>query len=169
MVKVNSFPTQFRKYLRVTSEPGVTEKVVYKSQYNDDGVLEIVPAGKENMTDFIQSHADSVDIHVLLRRYKNGEISDFERVSGIYGDFVKAPRTYAEMLNTVIQGQQLFESLPVEERAKFNHNYAEFISSFDTPKFYEAMQVSGFAEKAPVAVEVQEPVKNMESEVKVSE
>lgn len=169
MVKVSSFPTQFRKHLRVTSEPGKTERIVYKSQYNDDGVLEIVEAGKENLADFIQSHADSVDIHVLLRRYKNGEISDFERVRGIYGDFTRAPRTYAEMLNTVIQGQQLFESLPLEERAKFNHNYAEFISSFDTPKFYEAMQVSGFAEKAPVTSEVQEPVKNAESEVKASE
>lgn len=169
MVKINSFPTQFRAHFRPMSESGKTERIVYKSQYNDDGVLEIVEAGKENLADFIQSHADSVDIHVLLRRYKNGEISDFERVRGIYGDFTKAPRTYAEMLNTVIQGQQLFESLPVEERAKFNHNYAEFISSFDTPKFYEAMQVSGFVEKAPVADEVQESVKNMESEVKVSE
>lgn len=155
MVHVANFRSQYDEHKSFFAHPGSTERVVYKSQYDDDGVLQIIPDGKENLTDFIQSHKDSCDINVLMKRYKNGEIQDLERVRGIYGDFTKAPKTYSEMLNIVLSGQELFEKLPLEQRANFGHDFGRFIASYDSPIFYESLRSAGLLDavsQQPTAV-----------------
>lgn len=97
---------------------------------------------------FIQSHADSVDIHVLLARYKNGEVDALSRVQGAYGDFTDMPTTYAELLNRVNEGKAFFESLPVDIRAKFDHNFAQFMAGMDKPDFLDKLGISS-AETSP--------------------
>ena len=55
------------------------------------------------------------------------------RVQGFYGDITSMPSTFADALNIVRSSEEFFNSLPVEERAKFNHNFSEFLAAFDTP------------------------------------
>lgn len=137
------FRTQFDDHRNYYSVLGETEKILYDGRYNSDGVLEIVPVGKDNLRDMIQSHKDSCDIHILMRRYQNGELVGLDKVKGVYGDFTKAPKTYAEMLNTIELGKDLFLSLSVEERAKYGHDFGRFISSYGTDIFTDTMRTAG--------------------------
>lgn len=132
-----NFPTMFDKRARVHCDSGNAMKIVYKPTVRDDGVVELVEAGQESLYDYIQSWKDSVDINIILARYANGDVDALSKVQGAYGDFTQFPKTYAEMLNRVIQGKHMFASLPLDIREKYNHDFGQFIAAMDEPDFWE--------------------------------
>lgn len=127
------FENQFRDHKRFLTGVGSREKISYEARYNPKGQLELHEKGKEDWYGYIQSHKDSVDIHVLLERFQRGDVDVLNRVQGFYGDITSMPSTFADALNIVRSSEEFFNSLPVEERAKFNHNFSEFLAAFDTP------------------------------------
>lgn len=127
------FRTQYDDHARVFLDPGSRVKTLYSPIYDDQGVWHLEESGKEDLYGYIQSHAMSVDINVLLKQYQLGDIDALQKVQGTYGDFTQAPKTFAEALNVMIAAEQYFLSLPVETRAVFHHNLNEFIASMDSP------------------------------------
>lgn len=125
------FDTKFDPHSRILAEPGSGIKQVYTAELSPNGEVNLIPSGEDDMYAEIQSHRDSVDIHVLLARYRNGDLDALSRRQGLYGDFTQYPTNYAELLNTVIQGKSYFESLPVETREKFDHSFEKFMLSMD--------------------------------------
>lgn len=123
------FQTQFRKPERFLSNPGSPVKILYGPEFDDKGRMTLVEKGRENLYDFIQSFKESVDIHVLLKRFANGETDVLSKIQGFYGDFSEFPRTYADLLNTVNEGEAFFNGLPVEVRSKFGHSFPVFMSA----------------------------------------
>ncbi len=127
--------TQFQPHSRVHANPGNPVKVLYSPKFASDGSMELVEAGKENLYDYIQSFKESVDINVILKRFAKGDVTALQRRQAMFGDFSDAPATYAEALNSMIVAEQYFNSLPLETRAKFNHNFHTFLVSLDRPDF----------------------------------
>lgn len=132
------FRTQFDRQ-RVLSEPGQREKVTYGGHYDDKGRVVLEEIGRVNLYDEIQSHADSVDIHVLMQRYKNGDPEALSRAQGLYLDATVFPKTYAEALNHMADMERSFMSLPVEVREKFNNSFSEFLASSGESDFMERL------------------------------
>ena len=143
------FSTQYRPRTRFISNGGQRERILYQPKFDENGVMDLVESGKEDLYDFIQSHAESVDIHVILARFQNGDVDALSRVQGAYGDFTNMPTSYAELLNRVNEGQNFFNSLPVDIRAKFNHNFAEFMVSMDKPDFLDKLGIKPEREPDP--------------------
>lgn len=141
------FRTQYDVRQPVFQPAGSPIKITYGPKFDGNGRMYLVETGKENLYDYIQSHADSVDIHVILKQYQNGDVSVLSRVQGAYGDFTQMPKTFAEALNTLIAAEQYFNGLPVDVRAQFGHNFNQFIASMDAPDFTSRM---GIAPQAPV-------------------
>lgn len=134
------FATKFDSHARVHPNPGSGIRQLYTPELAPDGEINLIPSGEDDLYQEIQSHRDSVDIHVLLARYRNGDLEALSRRQGLFGDFTSYPKTYAELLNTVIQGKSYFESLPVETREKFDHSFEKFMMSMDNMgKFAEMM------------------------------
>lgn len=127
------FRTQYDEHARVYLDPGTRVKILYSPIYDEQGVWHLEESGKEDFYGYIQSHAMSVDINVLLKQYQLGDLNALSKVQGTYGDFTQAPKTFAEALNVMIAAEQYFLSLPVETRAIFHHNLNEFIASMDSP------------------------------------
>lgn len=123
------FQTQFRKRERFLTNPGSPVKILYGPEFDEKGRMNLVEKGRENLYDFIQSYKESVDIHVLLKRFANGETDVLSKIQGFYGDFSEFPRTYADLLNTVNEGEAFFNGLPVEVRSKFGHSFPVFMSA----------------------------------------
>lgn len=136
-----SFRTQYMDHPRLYQEPGSREKILYSPVFDRKGVMSLEESGVENLYDYIQSHAQSVDIHVLLQRYQQGDLTVLSRVQGTYGDFTQMPTTFAGALNTLIAAEQYFDSLPVEVRAKFGHSFSQFIASMDSADFARSMGI----------------------------
>lgn len=129
------FRSQFQAPREVHEPIGSRVKQLYAPVYDDRGILHLREAGKHDLYGEIQSHRDSVDIHVLLTRYRNGDESALSRIQGAYGDFTQMPTTFSEALNTFLAAEAYFDALPVEVRAKYGHNFHQFISAFDSPTF----------------------------------
>lgn len=135
------FKTQFDPHDRVLQEPGSRIRTLYGPIFDKQGHMSLQVTGQENLYDYIQSHADSVDIHVILKQFAQGDVSVLSRVQGAYGDFTQMPKTFAEALNTMIAAEQYFNGLPVEVRAQFGHNFNQFIASMDAPDFTQKMGI----------------------------
>lgn len=155
------FANQYRDHEHFLTNVGSREKVTYEARYNAKGQLELNEKGKEDWYGYIQSHKDSVDIHVLLDRFQRGDVDVLNRMQGFYGDITAYPSTFADALNIVRSSEEFFNSLPVEERAKYNHNFSEFLAAFDSPDnlatlFGGVSSVAEKVEKAETVVEKKE-------------
>lgn len=146
---MRKFRTQFDEHPRYQCCTGSRIKKLYAPRFDENGVMDLVEKGEENLYEYIQSHKDSVDINTLLRRYAQGDPDALSRVQAAYGDFTGLPSTYADLLNAVNDGKQFFESLPVDVRAQFNHSFSEFMASMDGPDFWRKLGVVQSAQETP--------------------
>ena len=131
------FKTQFDARDRIKSNPGNPIKQLYAGSYNERGQVELKENGTEDLYDYIQSFAESTDIHSILRRFENGEVDVLEKVQGFYADITEMPRTYAEALQRIADSEKVFMSLPVDVRAKFNYSFSEFLSASQDADFLD--------------------------------
>lgn len=155
----NTFKTQYSARDRIKSNPGNPIKKLYVGSYNERGQVELKEDGTEDLYAYIQSFAESTDIHSILRRFDNGEVDVLEKVQGFYGDFTEMPQTYAEALQRISDSEKVFMSLPVEVRAKFNHSFSEFLSASQDGDFLDRLGIKPdeqVADVPPVPTEVSE-------------
>lgn len=136
---MKNFRTQYDKQVPIYEHTGSPVKTLYAPVFSQEGVMDLKEIGKHDLYQEIQSHRDSVDIHVLLSMYNNGDPGALSRIQGAYGDFTKMPTTFAEALNTMIAAEQYFNGLPVDVRAKFGHDFHQFIATMDTPDWTTRM------------------------------
>lgn len=135
------FKTQYDDRVRVPANPGNPIKQLYSGSYNERGQVELKEDGVEDLYSFIQSFAESTDIHVILKRYQNGEADVLEKVQGFYGDITEMPQTYAEALQRIADSEKVFMSLPVDVRAKFGHSFSEFLAASQDADFLDRLGV----------------------------
>ena len=135
------FKTQYDARDRIFSDPGSPEHITYAGHYDEKGRVVLVESGRENIYDFIQSHAESCDIHVLMKRYQNGDFDALSQKQGFYGDFLDFPKTYAEALNHMNEMERQFMALPVETREKFGNSFTEFLAASAEPDFLDRLGI----------------------------
>lgn len=150
MVIEKRFKTQYDARDRIKSHPGNPIKQLYIGSYNERGQLELKEDGTEDIYAFIQSFAESTDIHAILRRYQSGEVDVLEKVQGFYGDITEMPHTYAEALQRISDSEKVFMSLPVDVRAKFGHSFSEFLAASQDVDFLDRLGVKPEAQPEPV-------------------
>lgn len=144
------FKTQYDARDRIQSNPGNPIKQLFSGSYNERGQVELKEDGTEDLYAFIQSFAESTDIHAILRRYQNGEVDVLEKVQGFYGDITEMPKTYAEALQRISDSENVFMSLPVDVRAKFNHSFSEFLAASNDADFLDRLGVKPIEQSEPV-------------------
>lgn len=156
-INLNKFKTQYDARDRIKTNPGNPIKQLYSGSYNERGQVELKEDGTEDTYAFIQSFAESTDIHSILRRYQNGEVDVLEKVQGFYGDITEMPKTYAEALQRIADSEKVFWSLPVDVRAKFGHSFSEFLAASNENDFLDKLGVKPPEQPAaqPVAPNVE--------------
>lgn len=132
------------KYDRVvrSNVPGDPIRIVKAGQLGKDKVLEVVEKGKEDFYAYINSFADSVNIHVLLARFKNGDKEALLHRAGSYIDISALPTNINEFIDLARNAEELFNSLPIETKRAFNNNVVEFISTIGDDSWKEKMAKS---------------------------
>lgn len=147
------FRSQYDGHSRVYLDPGDPVKHVYEGRYDAQGRFDLEEVGQEDFYAYIQSHRDSVEIHALLQRFNAGDESAFSRRQGFFADVSEMPKTYAEVLQSVLVGEQTFNRLPVEVKRKFNNSFSEWLASFGTEAFTASLgfQVPSAEASAPAS------------------
>lgn len=144
------FKTQYDARDRILSHPGSPIKQLFAGSYNERGQVQLKEDGTEDLYAYIQSFAESTDIHSILRRFENGEVDVLEKVQGFYGDITEMPHTYAEALQRIADSEKVFMSLPVDVRAKFGHSFSEFLSASQDDDFLDRMGIKPEEQSEPV-------------------
>ncbi|ALS03510.1 VP3 [Gokushovirus WZ-2015a] len=130
----------FFEHERVYSNSGDGIIDTYRSVVDKvSGVIELKKSGKYNLYDYIQSHAESIDINTILNRFASGDTSVLFRREPLFFDATEFPATYAEMYQKIIDAQSYFERLPVEVRDKFGHSPETFFATLGQNKWFEYM------------------------------
>lgn len=150
MIFEKPFKTQYDARDRIQTHPGNPIKTLYSGSYNERGQVELKEDGTEDLYAYIQSFAESTDIHAILRRFQNGEVDVLEKVQGFYGDVTSMPKTYAEALQRIADSENVFMSLPVDVRAKFNHSFSEFLAASNDDDFLDRLGVTSTEQPVPV-------------------
>lgn len=116
------------------------DKFFYKEGWIfDDGELKWVLKEKVPMDAQIQAEKDLVELHAILKRYEDGDNSALNRVQGMYLDTVDLPSNYAEMYAAVNRANDVFDSMPIEIKEKYNNNAATFWKNYGTDAFDNLM------------------------------
>lgn len=108
----------------VTGEPFEDAFVLERTKAGS----EIVRNGKINSYAMIQSHADSVSMDVILAKFMAGDTSVINKRHGFYGDVTSLPTNLHELYNDISRAESAFSELPLEVRAKYNHDPAQFFA-----------------------------------------
>lgn len=137
-----NFRSQYDGHSRVYLDPGDPVKHVYEGRYDPQGRFDLEEVGQEDLYGYIQSHRDSVEIHALLQRFSAGDESVLSRRQGFFADVSELPKTYAEVLQSVLVGEQTFNRLPVEVKQQFNNSFSEWLASFGTEAFAASLGVA---------------------------
>ena len=135
------FNTRWSKREPVFSNPGSPIHKTFGGHYDEKGRVVLEETGSENIYDFIQSHAESCDIHVLMKRFQNGDSTALSKRQGFYGDILDFPKTYAEALNHMNQMEAQFMALPLETREKFGCSFQEFLAASGEVDFLDRLGI----------------------------
>lgn len=109
--------------------PGELVEDDYRIHYDKNGVRMLVKDGKINTFDEIQSHRDSVDINVILKRYMNGDFTVLNRNDPQYLDTTAFPESFAEWFERGEAAKRYFYSLDPDVRAIYNNSFEQFLSA----------------------------------------
>lgn len=133
--------TQFDARDRIISNPGSPEHITYAGHYDEKGRVVLEESGRINLYDEIQSHAESCDIHVLLKRYESGDPTALSQRQGFFGDVLDFPKTYAEALNHMNEMESRFMKLPPDVREKFGNSFSEFLAASGEADFLDRLGI----------------------------
>lgn len=152
---------------------GSPTEIVYRGKVERDGTINLVEDGVRDVYMDIQSHKDSCSIELALKRFALGDVSALQQRQGAYGDFTTFPRTFAEVLQVMINAENYFDSLPAEIRRNFDNDLNKFLASLDSPEHFASkmgidlsstkdVQVSG-QQVAAAPTQIQSEVTSSES------
>lgn len=107
----------------------MADKYEMKLDKNGHKVLEKV--GEINIYDKIQESLEGCKIENIINRIMAGDTSMLRNSPGVYMDCTELPKSLMELQNLNIKLENQFMALPVDERAKYNHNVGEYLKAID--------------------------------------
>ena len=141
------FPTLYDSRDPIYTDPGSADVPIYSPSVDNDGHINLEVIGVKNLPEYIDSFRESCDINNLVARFNAGDVTALSRTQGAFFDATQLPHTYAEMLNTVINAEQTFNSLPIDIREKFDNSYVKWLSMMDDAEQFALMM--GVSKDAP--------------------
>lgn len=146
---------QLRGHKRIFSSHGEREKRVFQPVFDKRGIWHLEQTDTSNTYLEIQSHADSVDINVIMARFRAGETDVLQQIQNQYGDVSEMPTNYADIVNAQLKAEALFKSLSAEIREKFNNSVEQFMARIGTK---DGLEVLGYKfDTQPISAAITDP------------
>lgn len=137
----------------VASVCGDPIRIIYSAEVSKDGSINIVASGKEDFQEYIQSFLPSTDIAYIMASVNAGDYSVLNRMNGVYGNFTKVPKSYAEFLQLQIDAKNTFDKLPVEVKSKFDNDVNKFMVNAGESEWFDKLGIKFHDDNVDVDVE----------------
>lgn len=150
------FRTLYTERKIVHIEPGSGIKDEYQLRVVD-GTKTLVKTGQTNLYEYIQSHADSVDIHKILERCAMmDDYSPLMRMPAQFMDVSEMPKNLAEAYAAVQDAENFFNRMPTDLKEKYDNNFIQFLQDLGSEHFKS--NVSSFLDSIKKKEDVAEKV-----------
>lgn len=139
---------------------GDRERIVYAPCKGAQGGLEIMSTGTYDISEYINSFAESCDLELILKRAAAGDMSGFSG-NGFYGDNVMLPADLQSALEVSNQAHALFDDLPERVKSQFDgfSGWLNFLSTADGfSQYVEMICGSSSVENSVDNVDIKEGV-----------
>ena len=137
-VKVYSY---FDRPEQAATDPGSRYEPVFEMIINDKGVKELKKTGDTNLWEMIQSYKDDCIVSNILAKAVIDPTVLNQR-QGFYADITTMPHSLAEAQQMIMKIKNDFNTLPPEERAKFNYSAEQYIAEFGSKEWAEKVGIS---------------------------
>jgi len=140
-----------------------------KIEKRSNGTLRVSNINNEpSMTQ--QQFKDDCDVNLILKKIMKGENVQFNQRKGTYGDFSASP-SYEQAMQTVIDANDTFMSLPSNIRTKFQNNPQNLLDYLNDKENLEdsyklGLRVKPKVEPNPVADGIKELVDLKKTQLK---
>lgn len=134
---------------RIYSESGDRFEPIYQPQLMDDGTIELVEVGQRDLQEYIQSFEEDCKLESILRRYQLGDETALSKVQGVYMDTTEMPKTFRDVLDSVIKGKSMFEQLPIEIKQKYSNDFNQWFVDIGSENWMSAMGFEKKVEEVP--------------------
>lgn len=105
----------------------------FTGRYDQNGDLQLVCTGIENLYEKIQAEAAACDMDNILRRFANGDITVLSQSQGVYADVADVPMHFTDALNMVRSVEDAFNQMSAEEREKYDNDWVKYGASIVNP------------------------------------
>lgn len=140
----------------IPNNPGNEIEPIFELKVNDKGERELVKVGETNIREKIQQYKDECDIgQILARAAIDPTVLNQREV--FYADVTEMPKSLAEAQNMIVTIKKEFDTMPPEERAKFDYSVEKYIAEFGSKEWAEKVGAT------------QEETKIIKEEVKATE
>lgn len=129
------WPTQYNNPGDYVTNPGNPIKDTYALFTDEKGNRVLRKKGEINLAEEINSYADSVNIHTILNRYMNGDVSVLSQKHGIFTDLTEMPQNFHELYQKITDAEEYFKTLPIDIRREYGFNPAAFFGDIGTDHF----------------------------------
>ena len=116
----------------IETNPGSDIHIEYSPKVQPDGTIILKESGKTSISEYINSFKEQTDMSYILSRMAAGDTSVLEQRTPFYGNFLEAPKTYAEALQLVIDGEKEFNRLPLDVRNSFDNDFRQWLAQAGT-------------------------------------
>lgn len=120
------FASRLNRPQTILSPMGDGSAQKYEESF-EDGFPHLVPAGKDNLFEYVQASKDECLVSNIIERYKRGDVDVLNRRAGQYMDVVGMPTNLAEAHQVMIDVQRKFDSLDPEVRKNFDNDINVFV------------------------------------------
>lgn len=127
---------------KFVTDPGSRYRPVYTSEILDDGTIELVQTGVEDLQEIYNSQRNSCDVNLIVQQFMAGDPNALNRGNPVFLDLLGAPKSLMEAYQLQYRAEQAFNLLPVEIREKFNQSFTEFLAGAGTPEWFAALKIS---------------------------
>lgn len=131
--------TQFNRPKTVPCNPGTKFLNKYQETIKE-GIRSLIPVGKTNVYDIIQSHAKEGDVKWIIAQFSKGNLDVLRKGDPIYTDATTMPTSLMEAQNLCLRMKQEFEEMPTEVKKAFNYSSDLYIEKMGTQEFQEIMK-----------------------------
>lgn len=141
------FRTLLDDPVEIPSVTGERTENVYAMKLGENGEETFYIEGKTNIFEKIQADADICNIEKILERcMATGDYTILNKARGQYMDLTETPANIFEAQQKIKEAEKTFETLPLEIRKAYNHNFSEYLQDVGSEKW---MNLVGLKEPEP--------------------
>lgn len=125
---------------KINTPAGSKIEEVLQLKIDENGNEEFYISGHTNVYEKIQAHLEETKLeNIIARCIDTGDTTLLYQKEGFYADITEMPKNWIEAQNKIKNAEEIFNSLPLEVRKKYDNNFNKYLSDVGSEDWLKNM------------------------------